>query len=117
MELSGGLQVAAGVYSTGLLSALAMDGWRHPAALPHTYPNCSLAALWLQVPEEKNKDGQWVPKGSKPVLQLSHQPVRRRLPVHSWRSCNSSSIFLGQQYVCIGLPANCDHQHSTGAHM
>lgn len=30
----------------------------------------------MQVPEERNKDGQWVPKGSKPALQLSHQQVR-----------------------------------------
>lgn len=45
--------------------------------------------LPMQVPEERNKDGQWVPKGSKPVLQLTHQQVgapRRRdpPPVTAW---------------------------------
>lgn len=36
--------------------------------------SCMVCFL-MQVPEEKNRDGQWVPKGSKPALQLTHQQV------------------------------------------
>lgn len=61
-----------------------------------------------QVPEEKNKDGNWVPKGTKPVLQLSHQQVRLTLPPDSLPCC--------QHCWHVGLCGSC-RQHSRVSHV
>jgi len=42
------------------------------------------------VPEEKNKEGLWVPKGTKPVLQLSHQQVIACTTCRMTRSCKAA---------------------------
>lgn len=74
-------------------SCLSCSMQTHCASLPahaalavslHTVsPRCN--NNHMQVPEEKNKDGQWVPKGTKPALQLTHQQVG--VPRHS-ESCS-----------------------------
>lgn len=63
--------------------------------------------MGMQVPEEKNTDGKWVPKGTKPALQLSHQQVRITVTLdyvgshHGGRPCAASldCLFLMMAYV------------------
>lgn len=73
MELSGELTVGGQPRE---------NAWAHnPINKPHlTAQRCAHIRRFfctddVQVPEEKNRDGQWVPKGTKPALQLSHQQV------------------------------------------
>jgi hypothetical protein len=77
--------------------------------------SCMVAVHTLQVPEEKNKDGNWVPKGTKPVLQLSHQQVSLTPPPaslpwcqHRCRSGAVQQLQAGQQtHTCLLVAATC----------
>lgn len=57
------------------------------------------------MPEEKNKDGKWVPKGTKPALQLSHQQVRftstlNNVGSHGWSSTVLMDTLPAMACVC-----------------